>query len=266
MNSPDEYQSAPGATPYDNFTAGKKDSDGRAIKTVIGRHRQFIVYITEENYVAWNYDQLPARLRPAITELQQLNGIAKSNLGSKSRPQVAALLGAALYAALLSPEGENPLSHFQSARNFIYSKCTRIARLSYELFSLFFGCIVIAIAFYLYKYLGTSLDFRTALLVGTAGGAIGSIVSIFQRGRNLKIDPFDSWIILGLQGLTRVALGAIFGMLLVVASKANIALGHFSAEPWALFGLSVGAGFTERWIPELLGAHSGTIQPGSERE
>ena len=263
MNSTEQSQPTPGATPYDGVTAGKKDADGRIIKKVIGRHRRFIVYITEENYVGWIYDQLPERLRPAITELQQLNGIANSRLGSKSRPQVAALLGPALYAALLSPEAENPGDHFQPARTFIYSKCTRIARLSYELFSLLFGCIVIGAAFYFYKYLGASLDFRTALLVGTAGGTLGSIVSIFQRARNLKIDPFDSGIILGLHGLTRVALGAIFGMLLVVASKANIALGHFSADPWALFGLSAGAGFTERWIPELLGAHSETTQSNS---
>jgi hypothetical protein len=89
--------------------------------------------------------------------------------------------------------------------------------------------------------------------VGVAGGVAGSSVSIVQRARSLESDPLDSAVLLGLHGLTRVILGGIFGALLVAAIKANIILGHFSDSGWATFGLAAGAGFTERWVPELLG-------------
>jgi hypothetical protein len=241
-----------GLTPYENYVPGEKDSYGRIIKTVLGRHRLFCVYITQEDAVGWHYTQLPEHLRPAIANFQFLNGIASSTLKKKQRPQVALLLGTALYAALLSQPDEDAVRHFESARNFIYSKGTQLSRLAYVLLSLLFAIIITGLAFVVYKYSPASEGFRVGLLVGISGGVIGAVISIIQRSRNLRIDPLDSAIVLALHGLTRVALGAIFGMLLVVASKADIALCHFSENPWGLFGLSAAAGFTERWIPELL--------------
>lgn len=243
------------ATPYEEYVSGAKDPYGKVIKYVIGRHRQFVVYITEEDAVAWNYDRLPEHLRPAIAHFQHLIGIARSTLGRKQLHKVAVLLGPALYAALLSGESEGFTRHFEGARSFIYSKATQTARLAYVLLSMLFGGIIVGIALLLCRYAGASENFRQALLVGITGGVTGSVVSIIQRARNLEIDPLDSAILVGFHGLSRVGLGAIFGILLVVASKANIALGHFAGDLWALFGLSAGAGFTERWIPELLGRH-----------
>ena len=60
----------PGATPYDGYNPGSKDPFGRTIRTVIGRHRHMVVYITEDHAVGWNYDKMPERLRPAVGEFQ----------------------------------------------------------------------------------------------------------------------------------------------------------------------------------------------------
>src|ERR1051325_2618880 len=155
-----------GATPYEKYTSGQKDPYGRIIKTVIGRHREFVVYITAENAVGWHYDQLPERLRPALSEFQLLTGIANSTLGRKQIPKVAALLGPALYAALLSSEGENAVQHFEGARTYIYSKSTQVSRLSYVLFSLLFGCLIVGITLFFSRYIAASESLRAALPVG----------------------------------------------------------------------------------------------------
>ena len=249
-------QGKPGATPYDNYVTGTPDRFGKLIKYVIGRHRTFVVYVTEEYAVSWDYDHLPEHLRPAIATFQQLNGIARSAIGKKQFPVVASVLGAALYAALLSNQSEELEKHFKQARNFIYSKATQVSRLIYVLLSIFFGVVIVMIVFGTCKYFGVGEDVGKALLLGIAGGTTGSVVSIIRRAKDLEIDPLDSAIIIGFNGLSRVALGAILGVLLVAASKSNIALGHFSDNAWALFGLAAGAGFTERWIPELLGPQS----------
>ena len=168
----------PGATPYENYVPGGKDTYGRVIRNVIGRHRKFVVYVTDEDAVGWNYDQLPERLRPAVVEFQLLNGVARSKLGRKQFPKIAALLGPALYAALLSSEGDNIMQCFDRARSFIYSKCTQNSRLAYVLLSLAFSGIIVGLTFCMYKYFGLGAGLGPALLVGIAGGTTGSVVSI----------------------------------------------------------------------------------------
>jgi hypothetical protein len=54
------------------------------------------------------------------------------------------------------------------------------------------------------------------------------------------------------QGLVRIVLGAIFGAVLVVLSKGNVAFGTVSDNLLALCGLSIAAGLSERLIPDLL--------------
>jgi hypothetical protein len=44
----------PGTRPYDDYNPGAKDPFGRTIRTVIGRHRQFIVYVTTDPVIGWN--------------------------------------------------------------------------------------------------------------------------------------------------------------------------------------------------------------------
>jgi hypothetical protein len=248
----DDQPDGTGLTPYEDYVHGKEVSPGNVIKMVLGKHRRFCVYITEKDAVGWDYVQLPEYLRKAIANFQFLNGIASSTLKKKQRSKVALLLGTGLYAALLSPVDEDPLQCFEAARNFIYSKSTELSRLAYVLLSLSFAVVITGLTFVVYRYSAASEGLRIGILVGISGGLIGAVISIIQRSRDLKIDPLDSAMLLGLHGLTRVLLGAIFGVLLVVASKADIALCHFSENPWGLFGLAAAAGFTERWVPELL--------------
>src|SRR5271154_154787 len=156
METADQHaneQSKVGATPYESYVPGAKDSFGRVIKSVIGRHRQLVVYITDENAVGWNYDSLPAYLRPVIAEFQQLNGLARSTLGGKQFSRVALLMGPALYAGLLSKEGEDLSKHFEGSRTFICAKATQISRLLYVLLSTLFACIVVLLTSFACGYL-----------------------------------------------------------------------------------------------------------------
>jgi hypothetical protein len=131
------------ATPYEAYLTGGKDTYGKTIKTVIGRHRHMVVYITDDDAVAWNYQGLPERLRPIVVRFQQLNGLARSTLGKKQLAKVASLLGPALYAGLLSGENEDGIHHFDVPKTFIYAKATQLSRLLYVLLSLLFGTVVI---------------------------------------------------------------------------------------------------------------------------
>ena len=96
----------------------------------------------------------------------------------------------------------------------------------------------------LFQLIGAVAQFERSL--------IGAAISITQRGWKLPVDPADSVVHVACQGLVRVVIGAVFGAILVGLSKANLAFGGAANDLWALFGLSVAAGISERLVPDLL--------------
>jgi hypothetical protein len=74
----------------------------------------------------------------------------------------------------------------------------------------------------------------------------------------LELDPWMSRRYHGLQGVTRIVLGFIYGGNLVIASKANFVLGVIRHNPYPLLILCIVAGFSERLIPELLSKFEST--------
>lgn len=238
-----------GPGPYDDYKPGSKDSFGRVIKTVIGRHRHMIVYITERREIGWHYKDLPERLRPAVTEFEMLLSDAGRSLPKRLHTPAIDLIGKSLYAALLCPDGEDPKTRFDQAKNFIQGKAVERARLTYILLSLLSAALLLVAADTILLHL---LSFPVGIVAGMGGGLLGASISIIQRGRKLPVNPIDSPLYLGFQGLLRVVLGLIFGALLMVASQANLVLGTIAANPSALFFVSVAAGMSERFVPDLL--------------
>jgi hypothetical protein len=239
-----------GATPYDAYLPGAKDPFGRTIKAVVGRHRLFIVYVTDQNEVGWCYDQMPDRLRPAVQEFQSLVGLARACLTQKLRVSASDLLAVALYGALLCPEGDDPKSHFAKVRAFIRRRSVERARLHYVMYSLVLALAIGALALVVFRK--SALGESAVIALGVSGGVTGAAVSIIQRGWKLQVDPFDSVWRVAAQGFVRVCLGGMFGSILVVLSLADLAFGSFANNHWAMFGLSTAAGLSERLVPDLL--------------
>jgi hypothetical protein len=98
----------------------------------------------------------------------------------------------------------------------------------------------------------TSQETIRSFAVGLSGGVLGAAISIIQRGWKLPVDPFDSIIYIASQGLVRIILGAMFGTILIVMSRADIAFCSASHNEWELFGLAIAAGISERFVPDLL--------------
>jgi hypothetical protein len=180
-----------GSTPFDkDYEEGLPDHAGRMIKTIVGRHRHMVVYITADYEAHWKYNQLPEKLRPAVTEFQFLNGLAKSCLPIRNKKLIAELLARALYGALLTPEGENPKERFTTARKYIETKSTERARLHYVLYSLLVATTLGALILSLLRTTGSEV--LKFVSIGIGGGITGAAISIVQRGWKLPVDPLDS--------------------------------------------------------------------------
>ena len=90
------------------------------------------------------------------------------------------------------------------------------------------------------------------IFLGCAAGTIGSLVSTLQRVQSLEYRRFMSWFHIAWQGFTRVVLGMTFGGIAVVAMQADLLLGAFKQDMFAIFVAAMAAGFSERLIPDLL--------------
>ncbi|HEY1738432.1 MAG TPA: hypothetical protein VGI86_06970, partial [Acidimicrobiia bacterium] len=96
-----------------------------------------------------------------------------------------------------------------------------------------------------------------------AAGAIGACISVLTRLVNstLRVEPAASKSALVTSGASRVAIGAVFGAVVFVFASAGLVSlpkGNTTTDPsaqtylWIAFGFL--AGFSERWVQDLLGS------------
>ena len=222
-----------------------------------------IVYITDDPSVGWNYDHMPDRLRPGVAEFQALTALARFCLNKRLQAAAVEFLAPALYAALLTPEPEDPRAAFKDARSYIERKTTERARIHYVMFGGLFAALFLTLAYYGQLWWGS--DIRGAVAIGMGAGAVGATISVIQRVWRLRIDPLESTFYVAAQGLVRIVLGAIFGAVLIILSKGNVAFGTLSDNMLALCALAVAAGLSERIVPDLLerSATSGRFEAAS---
>ena len=62
------------------------------------------------------------------------------------------------------------------------------------------------------------------LLVGAVFGVGGAWVSILERAQRLTLKPFEPPSYFAFQGATRIILGAVFGVFIVIVLKAGLVL------------------------------------------
>lgn len=141
---------------------------------------------------------------------------------------------------------------FCKSKSYIDTQSQEIIRINYLFISIsvaFVACVLFFIGF-----LCTSISnemLKTVILCSLAG-IIGATVSILQRSSDVKPEPFSSGGLLAFQGATRVFLGIVFGALVPICAKANIALGLADDNLFALFIVAFFSGINERFIPDLI--------------
>ncbi len=235
------------------------------IEYVYGYGSDFRVFLSKRGLVTYEHRQLPPRLIPAIEEFHRLQHIARASLQEADKREVTSILGADLANLFRSPESADPSLFFFSSKDFITNRSEALLRSKYirsSVLSALAGLIIFTPAIYVMQQYSME---AWLILLGCVGGIIGATISIIQRGVTLTVNPFVPVSHVAFQGIVRVFLGVVFGSLLIVAAKANIALGLLNDNIWSLFIFSVVAGFSERFIPDILDRIA-TQSAGAERK
>jgi len=195
---------------------------------------------------------MPNRLSGARSEFDSLMARIAVSVPKTYRKEAYYHLGKAFFSAMDSPDNIKPLIFFKNIREFVDAKATERGRFIYVMTSMLLASVFVLILVPIYfRY---RLIYSGACLVGIGGlcGAVGASISVLQRNPTLRIDPFVGRGYIAFQGAARIILGFIFGCIFVIASKANFILGIVGDNLYPILILSVVAGLSERFIPELL--------------
>jgi hypothetical protein len=232
---------------------------------VFGSGVSFTVYLDQDGEVEWECEDLPKVLVPITIELDRLQFEAATVLRGAELEALRHMLGNELAGAFRAVVATEPTGEvFGASRDFIQRHIEASVGNRYIASSL-----VVAVVFGVVLLLAVA--FPPTLITGDArmlaiasiAGLIGAYVSLLQRSSSLVIKHAAPPLQIAFQSIARMALGMLFGAIVVVAAKGNVAFGALTETPYALFLLAVAAGFSERLVPDLLSGLGN--DPGAKR-
>lgn len=225
-----------------DFINKKEDTD------ILYAGTDYYVCINEKGLIDIKYRESKQVLDRAKIEALRYSSSAKHSLNKKQREKANRLIANDIPKYIKEPV-ENS---FASSKAYIDQTIIDNAKINYIQMSLLCSmAFSIGLLLFYCFYTGQNENLKDISL-GSLAGVLGALVSILQRNDELKPEPFSSVGLFAFQGVTRSLLGVIFGALVVIATKANIALGLASDSVFAIFILAFMAGINERFVPDLL--------------
>ncbi len=225
-------------------------SNGTFIEEVIAQTTECGVFLTKKNGIHWEYN--PGACVDAADSIGvavELMTEAKSSFvrGSVKR-RALALVAIGLAKALQERRENESRDFFAGAREFIVARHNELLHLSYVVWATVMTLIIATVGTALALRIPETRDFAVAGVLG----AIGALVSVMQRFRNIQIERYSSALYTAIAGMSRSLLGAIFGGLLILLNRADLILSMANSRPFLLPAAAFIAGLAERLIPDLL--------------
>jgi hypothetical protein len=236
-------------TPVEKFI-----DDNVPVGSVFGRTHDYIIFMDKHGELVAECPHLPETAVPILAEFERLKQLASTNLNREDTAAAQRILGHEISSALRNTSAAlTPSEAFVSSREFIGQRLGADVSNRYVFATLIAAAVIgnlllLAVAFPV-KWLA---DDARSLALGAFAGLLGVSISVLQRSGSLVLTQFPSKTQIVVQAIVRILLGVVFGVLVVIAVKGNVAFGTFKGEMRALFLLAVAAAFSERLIPDLL--------------
>jgi hypothetical protein len=235
------------------YKVGDKTTAGETIEFIYGHSEQVIVSRDSRNRIQWETaaDSL-TRTESLVHQLfDRLHARATSCLPEgKKRTQLVDELAQALFLGLSEPDEQKALAYFDNVAGRIAQEAQIEARFTYLVAGSISAAAVLAVGLILAWFL-SGADAR-AVILGATAGAIGAWASILSRASALELGPFETPSNLKFQGVTRILLGMIFGVVATVAMKSGELFPSGAGSLWTMALITFASGWSERLVPEVI--------------
>lgn len=227
---------------------------GDKICLIVGQTDRAGVFLIEGDKIRWEYyadNLLPEAGRYATSKYETLwYELSGSTAKTLRRPLIVQIANS-LFSALHADNASAIDGHFKAVEESVHYNARANQSFRYLLGALTALGVTALTEVCVGFLIGVPTDTARFFIAAAAGG-VGAIMSVLQRLSSLEIDRHAPLWYAVLQGAARVALGVLFGVFFALANKANIVLGTFAENLYAVAAFSVLAGISERFVPEMI--------------
>jgi hypothetical protein len=240
-----------------HFAVGATAPGGNTIKSIVGQSDTVLVYKAEDGprqdklcyYI--HQDDVTASSGASLREFDDVQSLAVRVYPKADWPLVQDELGSALFNALTADSEEAALKAFGPARARIQRLAANRTRVHYAMASSLAMAVLALIGYAVYEFHpdGELQIYGACILFAS----LGAFASVALRIASVPVDPLESGWVIRYQGASRILMGVLFAAFLIAAAKANLVAGLVATSTAALLAYSFVCGFSERFVPEMLG-------------
>jgi hypothetical protein len=234
------------------YKIGDTAPGGSEIIQIYGQTETVLVYRTKSDSISHFVDEaeLSAKNQAVLRRYDNIHTLGFQIFPKKSWNWLNDELASALYNGLSTSDAGQAAKSFDELEARIIARGKNSGRLCYLLSassaSLVFG--LIALALFLWYPIEEHRLYAGCMLFAI-GGAFASVI---VRTSSVEVDPTERREIVVLRGVFRIVLGVLLAAFLIAAAKANLIAGIAVSTPWSFVAFSFLAGFSERFVPEIL--------------
>ncbi len=233
----------------ENYKIGDATPSGQEIAHIYGCQGKNIVFKTPEGLIRWSFTCDKDIYSKATNKYNHLDGKIPSTLPESIKKSIISQLAISLYNSLAADSTDNIDTSFENVEHRINSTLSpNQAKLWLILYCLF-SSVVLFIILYLASRLLPQSGIYIMLCAGA--GILGSALSLMQRNTKITINLEDGKQYIFLQAAFIPVLGMLSGLCLYLLSNSDLAFSFAKENIFNLLILSIIAGFSERFIPDL---------------
>lgn len=247
-----------------DYAIGETTEGGAKITGILGASEEFIVYLISPSKLHWEKsDSFSAsHFSRKLAVFNVLNARIEASIAfNKPKSKLKYSLGQAFYAAVMDKNSDWE-AHFHSVAEQIDADCGVYCR-GYYVVSVCIAVLMVVVATEMISLRELSTN-DAHFVSAVAAGAIGAMLSSLTRIRAMHIPNFSTANRQALHAFIRILFGATAGFVLVVLIKGELVFPDEKDKAFSLFALSVIAGFSERFLPNLLSGQAGDPGKGDD--
>jgi hypothetical protein len=231
----------------------------KKIDLMISCEKNFIVYLDDDSYVQWSWNDAygddPPGYAQIASRIGHIETLSATQLNDKQREHLSRLLAEGMARAIGEKDEKKANETLDDADAYMKARGDENARIWYLTGALGASCLSILVAFILWLFREfVSLhvgNFLFEVMLGASAGGPGALLSILYRSEKIPMEPAAGPTIHRIEGAGRTLAGNLGALLMAMAVKADLVLGIISSGNYrlpVLLAICFAAGTSERLV------------------